>query len=178
MSPFKNMISRAVVSLGIVAVGGGTVYFASSEFDSPDRPGSGIELNETYEEAVGIARDFSGTPWKVNSGVRSHYWNQRVGGTDRSAHLSGYAGDYSTRDDSDRPSSSKRYKILRGAMDANYYISALTVLEAHGLDSASVELIAKEIVQHPHYFNRIGIAKTFIHLDADPELPPEVLWVY
>lgn len=27
-------------------------------------------------------------------------------------------------------------------------------------------------------FNRIGIAKTFIHVDCDPTLPPEVMWVY
>jgi len=27
-------------------------------------------------------------------------------------------------------------------------------------------------------FNRIGIAKTFIHVDIDPALPPEVTWLY
>ena len=27
-------------------------------------------------------------------------------------------------------------------------------------------------------FNRIGIAKTFIHLDCDPDKPKEVYWIY
>ena len=27
-------------------------------------------------------------------------------------------------------------------------------------------------------FNRIGIAKSFIHVDNDPGLPPEVTWLY
>jgi uncharacterized protein YcbK (DUF882 family) len=28
------------------------------------------------------------------------------------------------------------------------------------------------------YFSRIGIAKTFIHVDIDPDLPRDVTWVY
>jgi hypothetical protein len=27
-------------------------------------------------------------------------------------------------------------------------------------------------------FNRIGIAKDVIHVDDDPELPPNSMWVY
>ncbi len=27
-------------------------------------------------------------------------------------------------------------------------------------------------------FNRFGIAKSFIHVDIDPELPPNMIWVY
>jgi zinc D-Ala-D-Ala carboxypeptidase len=27
-------------------------------------------------------------------------------------------------------------------------------------------------------FNRIGIAKTYIHADCDPSLPPNVIWTY
>ena len=27
-------------------------------------------------------------------------------------------------------------------------------------------------------FNRIGIAKSFVHVDIDPALPPEVTWLY
>lgn len=27
-------------------------------------------------------------------------------------------------------------------------------------------------------FNRIGIGKDFIHVDDDPELPPNVVWIY
>jgi hypothetical protein len=27
-------------------------------------------------------------------------------------------------------------------------------------------------------FTRVGIARTFVHVDADPDLPPEVVWVY
>ena len=27
-------------------------------------------------------------------------------------------------------------------------------------------------------FNRIGIGKTFIHLDTDKSLPPQVIWLY
>ena len=28
------------------------------------------------------------------------------------------------------------------------------------------------------YFSRIGIAKSFIHVDLDPDLPADVTWVY
>jgi len=27
-------------------------------------------------------------------------------------------------------------------------------------------------------FNRIGVGKDFIHVDDDPELPPDVIWLY
>lgn len=29
-----------------------------------------------------------------------------------------------------------------------------------------------------NYFDRIGIGKTFIHVDVDTELPQEVMWLY
>jgi hypothetical protein len=27
-------------------------------------------------------------------------------------------------------------------------------------------------------FNRMGVGKDFIHVDDDPELPPNLIWVY
>lgn len=42
-------------------------------------------------------------------------------------------------------------------------------------DSRTRYMLLKELVKH---FNRIGVAKTFIHVDDVPGKDPEVCWMY
>lgn len=43
-------------------------------------------------------------------------------------------------------------------------------------DSRSRFIVLKALIQAG--FNRIGVAKTFIHVDDDKDKDPEVVWVY
>ena len=43
-------------------------------------------------------------------------------------------------------------------------------------DSRSRFIVLKSLIQVG--FNRIGVAKTFIHVDDDKDKSPEVVWVY
>ena len=72
-------------------------YFSYSEFDSPDLPGSGEEfMNKEFIQKLDKIRQDVGFPLKINSGVRTKFWNQKVGGVSNSAHLKGFAADIST----------------------------------------------------------------------------------
>ena len=116
-------------------------HFKSSEFDSPDEPGSA--LFRMHREIVGpldYIRENCGFPLIVTSGFRTLAHNDQVGGVDGSAHTEGYAADLACR------TSQQRYKIIYYAMEIG--------------------------------IRRIGIAKTFVHLDTSPFLPAEVTWLY
>jgi len=115
-------------------------YFKSSEFDSPDLPGSGEKMNHKLLEDLDGLRHFVGKPFSINSGYRTSAHNNDVGGVPESAHTQGLAVDIKCSN------SSFRYDILERAI-------------AMG-------------------FNRIGIGKTFIHLDQDSSKPQEVVWLY
>lgn len=116
------------------------VYFDYSEFDSPDVPGSGKNMDPTVLEMLDSARAIAGVPFKITSGWRSPARNREVGGKTKSSHLKGLAVDIAV------PDSMHRFKILQALMDAG--------------------------------FTRIGIGKTFIHADADPDKIEEVAWLY
>ena len=64
-------------------------YFTYDEFDSPDQPGSGQEMEPIFLEKLDLARELSGVPYVINSGYRTEYWNQKVGGRVGSSHLTG-----------------------------------------------------------------------------------------
>lgn len=115
-------------------------YFKSSEFDSPDAPGTGSQMNREFLVKLDAARFLAEIPFRINSGFRTAEHNRQVGGSSRSAHMKGRAADISCL-------SSQGRKIMLEAL-----------LKAG--------------------FNRIGINKTFIHVDDDPELPQNVIWVY
>jgi len=55
-------------------------YFKLSEFDSPDRPGTGELMEHDVLEALDVARDIAGFPFIVTSGVRTVHHNKAVGG--------------------------------------------------------------------------------------------------
>ena len=61
-------------------------------FDSPDAPGSGQCIDPQLFALLKQLRRKTGFPlfrW-INSGVRTPYWNQKVGGVSNSAHLDRY----------------------------------------------------------------------------------------
>jgi len=115
-------------------------YFSLSEFDSPDLPNSGVNMDGEFLTKLDNARAISSIPFKITSGYRTEAHNKAVNGVSDSSHMKGHAADIAVGSGSDR----------------------WTVVNA---------LIRSG-------FNRIGIAKTFIHVDDDPSKPSNVIWTY
>lgn len=78
-------------------------YFKITDFDSPDQKGSGDQMSLTVLRSLVKARHWVQTHWNnrgkkrvvfiISSGVRTPYWNDKVGGEDSSSHLKGFAVD-------------------------------------------------------------------------------------
>jgi len=121
------------------------IYFKLNEFDSPDLPSSGQEMDNNFLDMLQDARAIAGIPFKINSGYRTESHNNSVGGKPKTAsskgssHMYGYAADISAT------SGSQRWIIVRSLIEAG--------------------------------FTRIGIAKSFIHADNDPD-KPNAIWSY
>ena len=81
-------------------------YFTLDEFDSPDLPGSGAQMQPEFLQKLDEARHIAGVPFIINSGVRSQAWNQRVNGSKGSSHLTGWAADIQAT------TSNRRYLVL------------------------------------------------------------------
>jgi hypothetical protein len=89
-----------------------TKNFDYSEFDCPC-----CHKNQTvidFIKKLQIARDYSGIPFKINSGYRCARHNKAVGGVINSAHLKGMAADIATLLSIDR------YKIVDGLIMAGF----------------------------------------------------------
>lgn len=67
--------------------------FKLSEFDSPDAPGSGNNMNPEFLVKLDNARTLAGIPFKINSGFRTKEHNSKVKGVKGSSHCLGYAAD-------------------------------------------------------------------------------------
>lgn len=115
-------------------------HFHLKEFDSPDVPESGMNMDLAFVLKLDAIRDRCGFPFKIRSGYRTAAHNARVGGVDSSAHEAGKAADIQAE------SSVARFKILTEAVRMG--------------------------------FQRIGIGKTFIHLDDDESKTQQVAWLY
>jgi zinc D-Ala-D-Ala carboxypeptidase len=115
-------------------------YFELSEFDSPDFPGSGKNMDAKFLEKIEMARDIANIPFRINSGYRTKEHNAYIGGSKYSSHCYGYA------------------------------------VDIHCTDSRSRAIIIDSLQKAG--FNRFGIAKTFIHVDNDPEKDANVIWLY
>lgn len=113
-------------------------FFKSSEFDSPDAPGSGELMQDVFMRRLVYARECARVPFIINSGYRTAKHNRNVGGVTDSAHTKGYAADIHIVDDT------SRFKIVRALFSAG--------------------------------FNRIGIYKTFVHVDCDIAKKGNVIW--
>lgn len=69
-------------------------YFAWSEFDSPDQPGSGkLHMNKQFVHVLDDVRACAGFPFIINSGYRTESHNAKVGGVSNSSHPKGLAVD-------------------------------------------------------------------------------------
>ena len=77
-------------------------YFKLSEFDSPDKPGSGKKMDKKFLEKLDYARHNAGISFKINSGYRTKEWNAKVGGRVGSSHLYGVAADIQCKGSRDR----------------------------------------------------------------------------
>lgn len=125
-------------------------YFDSYEFDSPDVPGSGANMEEEFILLLDRARKMAGEEGKkyglrivfhINSGFRTQLYNSSLKNASKnSAHLRGWAADIRIRNNQER-------RII------------LNSLIEVGLD------------------RRIGMSDTFIHVDYDPSLI-ESYWTY
>ena len=89
-------------------------YFNSSEFDSPDVPGTGKKMQHSTLLMLCEARKIAGIPFKINSGYRTIAHNAEVGGVSNSAHLKGYAIDIST------PTKQMQEKVVRALRQAGF----------------------------------------------------------
>ena len=89
-------------------------HFKISEFDSPDLPNSGVNMDTNFLIKLDLARQLAGTPFFINSGYRTKEHNLSVGGTSLSSHLKGLAADIRCS------SSQERYKILYGLVKAGF----------------------------------------------------------
>ncbi len=90
-------------------------WFKLSEFDSPDRPGSGELMEPEVVQALDIARDIYGFPMVVTSGFRSISHNKACGGSPKSSHLLGYAVDIAV------PNSERRFLLVEALLDAGFH---------------------------------------------------------
>lgn len=86
-------------------------YFAWSEFDSPDQPGSGrTHMNRAFVEKLDAIRAEVGFPLIVTSGYRTRAHNEKVGGVADSSHTKGLAVDLAA------PTESAKHAIARAAI--------------------------------------------------------------
>ena len=115
-------------------------HFSINEFDSPDLPNSGLNMDNDFLQMLDMAREIANIPFKINSGYRTKEHNEKVGGKPQSSHLVGKATDIAYKD------SRERYIIITSLQEAGY--------------------------------NRLGISKTFVHVDNDQTKSPNVIWTY
>ena len=88
--------------------------FNRAEFDSPDLPGSGNNMNPEVLDRLQTARTAAGIAFIVNSGYRTIERNRRVGGVANSPHLGGHAVDIHCDSDANR------WVIVTALLDAGF----------------------------------------------------------
>lgn len=89
-------------------------YFKSSEFDSPDKPGSGELMKFDLLQKLNRARGFAGIPFVITSGYRTPEHNAKVGGVPGSSHCKGLAVDIACN------TSAARFQIVNSLMMAGF----------------------------------------------------------
>lgn len=91
-----------------------TKNFNSKEFDSPDLPNSGINMNREFVKKLQRIRTLIGEPLHINSGYRTKMHNAKIGGIYNSEHLNGKAADIFTRN------SQIRFLIIKLALEIGF----------------------------------------------------------
>ena len=86
-------------------------YFSIAEFDSPDAPGSGVNMHQDLLELLDEMRAIYGKPIVITSGYRTKEYNATLKNSKpNSSHLKGLAVDIAIEN------SNQRYEIVRIAM--------------------------------------------------------------
>ena len=85
-------------------------FFEAKEFDSPDRPGSGSLMSESFVDRLDTCRAECGFPFRVTSGYRTEAHNEDVGGKSASAHTRGMAVDIAVM------TSLQRFRLIDSAL--------------------------------------------------------------
>ncbi len=94
-------------------------FFRYAEFDSPDDPGSGHNMNRDFLRMLDLCRERAGIPFVVTSGFRTkaHHAslrNQGYATVENSPHLLGMAADIRAT------TSTQRFKILNAAIAVGF----------------------------------------------------------
>ena len=109
-------------------------YFRSEEFDSPDLPGSGEEMDADFISMLDLCRETAEMPFVITSGFRTdqHQAQLKAEGypvSENSAHLMGKAADIRCRN------SSERFNIVGAAIFVGFTRIGIASNFVH-LDSA------------------------------------------
>lgn len=89
-------------------------HFKLSEFDSPDAPGSGSQMQPKFLQLLDNARAIAGIAFKVNSGYRTKAHNAKIGGVDDSSHCTGWAADIAAS------SGTAKFQIVNACLKAGF----------------------------------------------------------
>tara|TARA_R100000278_G_scaffold1947_2_gene3800 strand:- start:1420 stop:1806 length:387 start_codon:yes stop_codon:yes gene_type:complete len=94
-------------------------YFTLDEFDSPDLPNSGINMDSDFLQKLEAAREIAGIPFKINSAYRTTEHHQAIykklgKEPTKSAHLIGKAADIHCTD------SRSRFIIISALLSAGF----------------------------------------------------------
>ena len=94
-------------------------HFKSNEFDSPDLPNSGINMDNEFLQMLDNAREYSTVPFKITSGYRTETHNNAIYAKlgkkpNASSHLKGKAVDIACTD------SRSRHIILTALIKAGF----------------------------------------------------------
>ena len=90
------------------------LHFEKHEFDSPDLPSSGVNMDDGFLQMLDDARGIAGIPFNITSGYRTKNRNKLVGGVQNSSHLIGKACDISVQ------SGNERYIILNALIKSGF----------------------------------------------------------
>lgn len=90
------------------------LYFEYNEFDSPDKPGSYINMDVDFLNRLAEARKLAGIAFKITSGYRTPKHNESVGGVPSSSHTRGYAADIYA------PTSRQKYLIVNALLAVGF----------------------------------------------------------
>ena len=110
----KNLLVKlmAVKSTKSITSNLQLTYFDIKEFDSPDEFGSGYRMDKDFLRRLDTARGIAGIPFRINSGYRTAYHNDKViQARTGSSHKKGLAVDIGYN------GSRERYLILKALME-------------------------------------------------------------
>lgn len=88
--------------------------FSVEEMSSPDLPDSGYNMQPKFMDQLQEARKAAAIPFDVTSGYRTPIHNEKVGGSETSSHLDGWAADIAVNN------GYQRLRILKALIQAGF----------------------------------------------------------